>query len=102
MADSAANVMANLERSGMLHHAEAVSEATGVPVPILLSRRRAGSVWAARRDLYRRLRCAGLTLVEIAVMLDRHHSTVMAGLSPVGAKGRFESLSSYARPPRST
>jgi chromosomal replication initiation ATPase DnaA len=78
--------IANLTRRGLFHLAERVVADTGVPMDVLLGRDRHKSVTTARRALYLALRMHGLSLPEIGILLGRDHTTILAGLRPVGCK----------------
>ncbi len=78
--------IANLRRRGVLIVADTVACESGIPLYLLLGRSRGKSVSLARRALYRSLRLRGLSLPEIGSLLNRDHTTILAGLRPLGSR----------------
>ena len=61
----------------------AVSEDTGVSVDDLIGDARHARVATARKEAYRRLLDVGLSYSAVARLMQRHHTTVMAGVGAI-------------------
>ncbi len=67
-----------LEKRGLLALVDEVCARRFVERSAVIGKTRGGSVDAARREVYRRLRELGLSYPEIGALFDRDHTTVMS------------------------
>lgn len=74
------------------HVLEAVSVRLGIPAHLVLGKSRVHGVVYARKLTAAGLRAIGFTYGGIGAALERHHATIMHGISEIMALARFDEV----------